>query len=769
MILITFVLMVRVLQLQVIEHKSWDHMAEEALKKRDFLATTRGRILDRLGRPIAEDRPCTDACVDYRVIAREPDPEWVSAYARRRLVGRLGDEFSKAPKAQRQEMLDQEILVVRAQIDAMWVQLARHANLTIDQINETRQAIIRKVEMRRRIVWYNQYQNALKQQQENKGPESWYQRWLNDETQDAPDLDEFDIKVGEQTAAHIIVPAISEELANYLNKNQDSFPGLVLQLGTHRYYPYEDVGAHVIGQLAHVTAADKVKNPNSDELSKYWDDDLIGRSGLEALCEPLLRGKMGKIERTGGEDGRVLSTIPAVPGRDVRTTIDIELQRDIQKAFNNVLITSSTYGRWEDHVNMLGAAVVIDVPTGEALALVSVPTYDLNTLDQEYSKLARNVFEYPLLNRATQVAYEPGSTVKPMVGLGAITQGIVPPDVTIECTGYLIINGRKYSKIGRCWVASTYERSLTSVAHHPIPYGAAHPTGMLTYPDALERSCNVFFETLADKLGMEGLRYWFDRFGLGRPTGIGISEISGQIPGDRPVPAGLRASATWFSGIGQSQVLATPIQMANVAATIARDGVWKRPHLVPVGTVTSTRPSDAEPDQVDLHLSPAAVAEAKRGMYAVVNGKAGTGSYHNIADLGVSLAAKTGSAQAAPLKIPVIDPNTGQFAYETIEVPVEDPKTHEVRIEQRKTQIWEKQPIGTHEHPNPNAPWYRGTGESEDRISHAWYMGFAPADHPKIAFAVMVQYGGGGGATAGYVAKQMLEALIKHKYLQKQP
>jgi cell division protein FtsI/penicillin-binding protein 2 len=203
--------------------------------------------------------------------------------------------------------------------------------------------------------------------------------------------------------------------------------------------------------------------------------------------------------------------------------------------------------------------------------------------------------------------------------------------------------------------------------------------------------------------------------------------------------------------------------MANVSATIARDGVWMRPHLVSV-TIPSTRSAEPGPDRVDLQLSPAALAKAKLGMYRVVNTRAGTGNYHGLSQLGIPLAGKTGSAQAAALKLPRIDGN-GKVVYETYQVMVEDAVTGEIRMEDRKRPEMYKPAVGTHEQPSPDAPWYRGSGANQDRISHAWYMGFAPADHPKIAFAVMVQYGGGGGATAGYVAKQLLDECIKHGYL----
>jgi penicillin-binding protein 2 len=229
------------------------------------------------------------------------------------------------------------------------------------------------------------------------------------------------------------------------------------------------------------------------------------------------------------------------------------------------------------------------------------------------------------------------------------------------------------------------------------------------------------------------------------------------------MPADMRRSATWFSGIGQSQVLATPIQMANVAATLARNGVWMKPHLVPAGTAVDPAKIPG-PDVVDLHLNPQALAEAREGMIRVVNSVAGTGTALHRTDMIV--AGKTGSAQAAPLRVTQRN-ELGEVIQKPGRVPVkgEDGK---ITIEDGMVNDLEKLDLGTHDSPNPKAPWYRGTGAHEDKISHAWFIGYAPANNPKIAFAVMVEYGGGGGATAGYVAKRMLDACIAEGYLPKQ-
>ncbi len=763
LIAFTIVLAVRAMQVQVLNHEYWSQQAVRIMTRPEYIETQRGRLLDRRGRVIAEDIPCIDACVDYRAISKQPDATWVREIAGSRLRNRMGAEYGRADRQQREQLLREEIARVQTDIKVMWETLARIGQLSMDQIDEIRQAIVWKVGARRRDLWYKKYRKAQKEQ-ENAEPSAWYRRWLIEDTQQAPELDQFEVTLAEETQAHVVLRAIGNEARNYLGKNRDRFPGLKLVPSLHRYYPYQDTGAHFIGHISRVAKEDLQEDPNiGNSLRRYWPNDLVGRTGLEALCEPLLRGSRGRVERYLGDEQREQSRQEPIPGMDAATTIDIELQREVQAAFSDVLFEhrdADPLKAFQDKLAMPGAAVVIDVPTGEVLALASYPSYDLNTVDDLYATLLADEINRPLMNRATRLAVEPGSTVKPMVGLGAITQGAFRIDETVECTGFLVIGGRKYKGEGKCWVATNFLKRFGEawVAHHPVP--VPHPTGLLTFSDALERSCNVFFETVADRLGIDGIALWFGRFGLGRPTGIGIAESRGRLPGDW-IPPERRRAAAWFSGIGQDQVLATPLQMANVAATIARRGVWMRPRLVPAGTETTARPADDGPDRVDLKLSTGALDAAWQGMINVVNGPAGTGKDLHRDDLVV--AGKTGSAQAPPLRI-ILRDEAGRIVYRQITVRQKDDTGKDELVAR---EIPDRQPLelGTHAQPNPLAPWYRGTGDNEDRLSHAWVVGFAPADNPKIAFAVLVEYGGGGGATAAYVANRMLDACISHGYL----
>ncbi len=737
LLLVTITLSLRAFQVQVVDGEFWTQRATKVMQRSQLIETTRGRILDVRGREMAVDAACIDACVDYRAILKEPDPAWMRARALDRLGTKMGSSYRKLTSEERKKRLADETEAVRADIESMWTTLAEVSGQTVDDILETRSAIVQRVEMRRRYVWYRNYELA-KRRHENAEPLPLWQQWLIDPAKSAPQVDSFAVTVAEQTEPHVILRAVSNEVNNYLGKNIERYPGLILRPSTHRFYPYGEAACHLLGHLSRVTREDLAKDPNlgGDELKQYYPNDLIGRGGLEGLGETILRGARGRIDRMINLN-QIVGTTPATSGGDLHCTIDIELQKEMQNLFRNAKIKRAD-GKEEEH-EMHGAAVVIDIPTNQVRALVSYPTFDPNHLDDLYGVLVNDDVNRPLFNRATQSQLEPGSTVKPIVGLGAITQGDFTVNDKIECTGYLMIGGRKWG-VGRCWVASKFEKQLKeqgmSVAHHPVPSDAPHPTGFLNLTDALERSCNIYFETVGDKLGIEGLTYWFDRFGMGRPTGIGIAEANGRLPSSY---RGLNRRMTgWFAGIGQGQVAATPIQMCNVAATIARDGIWMKPTL--------TNEISSSDSRVDLKLSPEAIAAAKAGMIKVVNSRAGSG-YEMLHREDVQIAGKTGTAQAARFSIPVRNQH-GQI--------VRDP-TGKVQREFLEP--------STDDHVNPRAPWYRGHGEGGKDLTHAWFIGFAPANNPQIAFAVLVEYGGAGGTAAAPIAREILEACVEHGYL----
>lgn len=731
----------RAAELQIVQAKDWQTKAENALRKSHFLDPVRGPIVDRKGRILAEDRPCMDAAVDFRAIDRDPD--WMKQIAVQRLTAR-GDEYRKAGKKERENLIEGEVQRLGSDLDQMWIALSRETRHPLSEIQQTLQDIRIRVNLRKRLAWYHKYSVAsAEHQKDQQKDEPWYRAWLSGNG-DGPQLESFDVPISDEVEPQVVVSNVPEDSIVRLKKMTDLYPGLVLIPGKHRVYPYGEAACHVIGYVTPVTRDDmREKDPHwHDELRQRQLNDQIGRTGVEALCDQALRGVRGKIEvKSGGEEA---SRLEPEDGKTVRVSIDIELQRRIEKAFKDVQFTDDNWRPTGEHHEMHGAAVVLDVATGEVLALVSNPGFDPNTISDDYPRLAFDGLNSPLMNRATRAQLEPGSTAKPMVGLGAMTDGKVRPDETIECKGYMYINGVA-QPFGKCWTVklalSHGMRAL--IAHHQLG-GPPHPDGHLTFPDAIQRSCNVWFETVGQRLGAQRLGYWFRQFGLGQPTGIGIGEASGWVPDEegyvkkhqREIPL----SEVWFSSIGQDMVRATPIQMANEAATIARDGIWLRPTLVPPD-VRSTLPQG--PDRRDLHLLPEALAMAKEGMRRVVNTRAG--SAYPLRRDDMILCGKTGTAQVGYLHIPVIDPATGKPKVASDGTPVYEPPN-------------------TPEHPNPRYPWYRAANDST-LPSHAWFICFAPMDHPQIAFSVVLEYGGSGGRDAGPITKAVLDALVDLQYL----
>ncbi len=230
--------------------------------------------------------------------------------------------------------------------------------------------------------------------------------------------------------------------------------------------------------------------------------------------------------------------------------------------------------------------------------------------------------------------------------------------------------------------------------------------------------------------------------GLGRKTGLGIPEAKGLIPRQRNSP---RPESAWYGAIGQG-VEATPIQMANVAATIARNGIWMRPRLIENedAVLEPSRIDPFIPDRVDLGISSEALAAVREGMINVVNGPAATGKGAKVP--GLLVAGKTGSAQAGKWKEPVRDPKgnltrdaNGDVVYYPDRLPANADRI-------------------------TDTPWYRSWGEDGTQFTHGWFIGFAPANDPQVAFAVMVEWGGA-GSLAAETAGKVLERCIEHGYV----
>jgi penicillin-binding protein 2 len=769
-IAVSVVLFGRAVQMQVLQRKDWNDRAAKMMQHVVYTPTQRGRILDRNGHPLAFDAACIDAAVDYRAISL--NTAWIHDQAESRLRHRIDP---LPTNVSRKILLEDEESHVKSDIEQMWPLLAHISGKNVEDIEEIRQQIMARVLYLKRDMTNRNFEHsgAASRPSRNK---PWYKRWLSGQTSDDPDAEHaaaFDastVDIEEERKPQVMLHNVSDDVQAKLRKAMDRCPGLQLIAGTRRQYdPVAAVTAeHVLGNMTLVSDSviKKGRIPGSDPLRKYYERDQIGGSGLERLAEPILRGSRGEKEfEWGSKDQREL--VKPVPGRDVRTTIDLDLQNEVADAFNKpYTVTDPLDNTQQVFSNLHGAAVVIklDEPENQVLAMVSNPGFDLNHFDDNFGKLRRDNLNQPLLDRATQQAEAPGSTVKTIIGSIAVTRGLLSTTEGIECNGYLQIPDRAHpgktitiQNGYRCW---SIRLGKYSSPHHQFP-GAEHvgrygnPAGFLCLSDALERSCNVYFETVANRLGLAGTVDALHTFGLGQPTGIGITESSGKLP-PTTAPHGLENEWCWTAGIGEGSVAATPIQMATVAATIARKGVWMRPKLLMGDAADIAEEAERKasrlkgPDVVDLHLNTEALNAVREGMVFVVNHpRSGTGTEIQMKEL--TVAGKTGSAQIdkTELDIPVLDEN-GNKVHEA------DSQGHPGKGPVRMT---------VYKPGDPNLPWFQGTGENREHLAHAWFIGFAPAEKPQIAFCVLVEYGGSGGRVAGPVAKEILTACWNHHYL----
>jgi cell division protein FtsI/penicillin-binding protein 2 len=760
----------RAVQLQMFQRGQWKKLAE--LETPSMIQTPRGAIFDRKKRPVGFDDACIDAAVDFGAI--KPEDDWVKAYARRRLAARNEPKLSGQAKERR---LNEEIEQVKADLQDMWELLASKSGPGREEIEHTKADILYKVTLLQRTAWYRRF--AKNSDKKDKAPPSWYRQWLVDAQSDTPDeqhvteLDRVGFTIGEQSASHVILSDISNDVQNDLRKQLSKCPGLVLKESTHR--KYDPVAATALCQiLGHVTAVTEetvksAENAERDLLRKYLPRDQMGWGGVEALAEPILRGTKGRlVRRLGSKDAE--EAVKAVPGGDVMMSVDVALQAQILESFKTLKTWNTHDVKEETFHELHGAVVVLDIASSEVLAMASYPTFNLNTYDANKVDLKDEDINGTLLNRAT-MAHEPGSTVKPVIGSVAVTDGVVRYNEGIHCTGYLIIPDRRtrlpvrIKATNRCWVANSFVSLLgeAGVSGHPIPVPHKgiyeNPDGYLTVSDAIERSCNVYFETVADRMHLQGVTAALRRFGLGQKTGIGIPESAGLVPKPHPLLPGAKYEsdadrrAAWLAGIGQGQIAATPLQMANVAATLARGGIWKRPRLL-TGDAADVIYKSSPDDVRDLHLSPLALQEVQSGMKNVVAGPAGTGKLYPSLVNEITVAGKTGSAQTGMFTIPLRDVN-GKLICE----PSAD------GVEGKGRVLRHAYLPGTTTRPS-ELPWfYQGVGTGGEHLAHAWYIGYAPADKPQIAFCAFVEYGGSGGQLAGALAAQTIRACIEHGYV----
>ena len=464
------------------------------------------------------------------------------------------------------------------------------------------------------------------------------------------------------------------EQVSEIQLNAPELPGIIIDEGLNRYYPYGEKMAQVIGYVAAVSEKD-VKDDPLLEVPGF----KIGKSGLEKFLEHRLRGKGGILKLEVNAYGRVMKEIEeteGVAGEPIHLTLDARLQEKAYEAFGDES----------------GAAVLLDVHSGEILAFVSTPAFDPNAFSRglthdEWQSLVENE-KSPLTNKAIQGQYSPGSVFKPLVALAGLESKMIKEDTRFFCAGKMLLGDHPF----HCWKR------------------AGH--GYLNLEESLMHSCDIYFYETAMRVGIDKIADLARRFGLGKTVNIGLEhEKAGLIPDKewklRRFGEPWQMGESLISGIGQGYILVTPLQLATMTARLVNGGYEVTPTFFPVD-------EKAFRDIKKIEVSPRYLNIVKQGMFDVVNIPGGTAWGSRFDYNGMKMAGKTGSVQV-----------------------------RRISLKERQTGVIKQKDL----------PWkYR---------DHAIFIGYAPADNPKYAVAVLVEHGGGGSSVAAPIASKILkESLI---------
>ncbi len=451
-------------------------------------------------------------------------------------------------------------------------------------------------------------------------------------------------------------------------------PGVVVESVPTRQYPAVGLGAHVLGYVGEVGEAQMA----ADGLRS---GSVVGQSGVERAYNRMLMGGDGERRVMVNSVGREISTLdeaPASEGRRVRLTIDYDLQRAAEEAFHGL--------------GYEGAAVVHDPRNGEVLALVSLPAYDPNDFSTgvdraTWARLNTDRLR-PLQNRAIQGRYSPGSTFKAVVAVAALEEGVIAPDFTVTCRGGATFYGRFF----QCHLKGGH--------------------GTVDLRHAIEKSCNTYFYTVGNMVGVDRIHKWATQLGLTGRTGIDLpNEAESLVPSTAWKKA--RTGEKWYAGetisvsIGQGQVSVTPAALATLYGAVANGGLHYPLRLLKASDEGNGWQEPEAPPARGVRLKPETVAALHDGLWMVVNG-AGTGGRARVAGRDVS--GKTGTAQ-------VISLQGGRAAAGRTEMDLRD---------------------------------------------HGWFAFFAPRDNPEIAGVIFAEHGEH-GSSAAPIARHVIETYFAKK------
>ena len=475
----------------------------------------------------------------------------------------------------------------------------------------------------------------------------------------------------------LLLKDVSRDLVAQVLARRYKLPGIHINVLPTRDYIFKNFAAHTVGYIREITR----QQLDSELYQGYLPGELVGQFGVENKLEQSLQGRRGIkaviVDATGTRMGDAYYE-EEVSGQDVTLTIDYEMQDAAEK------------GLGENR----GAVVALNAKTGEILAMASKPDFDPNMFASEVPPeiwKSMGGREKRLSNRVAQGGYPPGSVFKIFMGYAALAEKVIGKNDRIFCPGFLSFKGRNY----KCHKHSGH--------------------GSVNLEEALIQSCDVYFYTVGQRLGVDKIHQYATMFGLGTPTKFSLAhEHPGLIPSSewKKRTFRKREDQKWYAGetlsvsIGQGAVVTTPLQIARATATLVNGGHLMRPFIVE--KVEGQDPANFQPiEDSTVVLDQTIVDAVDLGLEGVVAHPRGTGHRASLKkEFDVNVAGKTGTAQVVSLTA-------------------------------------------------------RAKGEHFN--DHAWFVGYAPAENPEIVTVALVENGGHGGSAAAPVVKQVMEAYFKKK------
>lgn len=702
---IALIIVGRLVQIQIVEAAEYERLAENMLTRPpDYVTAPRGTVYDRNQHPLLTDEPTFNVCIHYRLLTTREGvaEEYLSSVARALVRKDLYPDGTSW-----RDVLPK----LRTEVAGMWSRLAKLIGIPEADVRARAARVGDRVDRVRAFV-------------QSRSPQV---RGIAEEDQLLPVLEGLD------GATALPIRLKLEER-----------PWLRVLPSSRRVAHDDDTLVHLLGRQGAVSPQRIADDPARDnELRGLRAGDQCGISGIERIGERVLRGTRGRIIE--GYDRRVLERIEPVRGNDVYLTIDLDLQRDVlsylRAAVEGDPDDDTARGLPKAHRSG-AAAVVIDVATREVLALASYPTYPYATFTDDYDDLRHDKARDPLMFRAVRAQYPPGSICKAVTLIGGLTDGVVSPTTTFDCEGPLLPNRPNRF---RCWIFRQYNM------HHGPQNGE----------DAVRNSCNIYFYQVGGLLGAEQLCGWFEHFGMGQSQGTGLIEESRAIvpdeawmsSPDRANPRRHRKADAWNFAIGQGEVTITPLQAANVGATVA-SGYWAPVRIATddTGEPLSDLPARGEPFNAGF------MKILRKGMYRVVNEQGGTAPRARIDHPDYVLCGKTGSAQSVQRVV--------RKRY-TCEWP--DGRREDIVAISKWDALARFGDNPPRVVDDRIVELFPRLGEDEAVPSHAWFMGYTQpkstsdgaTPHGKVyAIAVVVEYGDSGGRVAGPVAKRIAERVL---------